>query len=269
MALLPSFLGAQATPPPALSRVAFVGVSVVNVETGAIEPNQTVVVVEGRIVRIQRDDQVITRDVTVIPARGRFLIPGLWDAHVHLAVTEVAPSTGPRPDFSLNADWQFPLFLAAGVTGVRDMSGPFAQLRAWRDEIGAGQRAGPRIVHTGWKLRADSPVLPGGPSPVRTVADVERAVEMLAKADAAFVKVEGIPAELLAAAIAAAKRHGLPVVGHLGPWMSAREASELGMAGIEHLQQLVVGGSTEEATLLAEARRESTRWGNLLVRGGW
>ena len=71
VALLPSLLGAQAPPPPALSQIAFVGVSVVNVETGAIEPNQTVVVVEGSIVRFQRGDQVLRGDVTGIPARGR------------------------------------------------------------------------------------------------------------------------------------------------------------------------------------------------------
>lgn len=268
LALLPSLLGAQA-PPPALSRIAFVGVSVVNVETGAIEPNRTVLVSEGRIVRIERGDQVLPRGVTLIPARGQFLIPGLWDMHVHLAVTEVAPSSDRQPDFSLNADWQFPLLLAAGVTAVRDMSGAFGQLRAWRNEIAAGQRAGPRIVHTGWKLRADGPVLPGGPSPVRTVADVERAVEMLAKADAAFVKVDGMSAEHLLAAISAANRHRMAVVGHVAPWMSARESSELGISSIDHLTQVVVGGSTEETELLAHARREFSWWGKVLVRLGW
>jgi imidazolonepropionase-like amidohydrolase len=267
--LLPSLLGAQASPPPPLSRVAFTGVSVVNLETGAIEPDQTVVVAEGRIVQVVRGHPILPRDITLVPSRGQFLIPGLWDMHVHLAVVTLVPAGDGPSDFSANADWQFPLLLAAGVTGVRDMSGDFRQLRSWRNEIAAGQRAGPRIVHTGRKLGGDSPVLPGGPAAVRTVADVEGSVDLLAKAGAGFVKVESMSAEHLAAAVAAAKRHRLPVVGHLGPWVSAREASELGITGIEHLHQVVEGGSTEAANFLAEARHESSWWGKLLVRIGW
>ena len=269
LALLPSLLEAQASPPPPLSRVAFTGVSVVNLETGALEPDRTVVVAEGRIVGVERGQPILPRDITLIPSRGQFLIPGLWDTHVHLTAGDVSPAGVSTPNFSVNADWQFPLFLAAGVTGVRDMSGAFGQLRSWRNEIAAGQRAGPRIVHTGRKLGAPVPVLPGGPASVSKVSDLERTVEMLAQADATFVKVDGLPAEQLAAVIAAAHRHGLPVVGHIGPWMSAREASELGIAEIEHLLQVVIGGSTEEATLLAEARREFSWWGDLLVWVGW
>jgi imidazolonepropionase-like amidohydrolase len=269
LALLPSLLEAQASPPPPLARVAFTGVSVVNPETGAIEPDQTVVVADGRIVRVGRGNRSLPPGIVPVPARGQFLIPGLWDMHVHLAVVTLVPAGDGPPDFSANADWQFPLLLAAGVTGVRDMSGDFNQLRSWRNEITAGLRAGPRMVHTGRKLGGDGPVLPGGPAAVRTVADVERSVDMLAKAGAGFVKVESMSAEHLAAAISAAKRHGLPAVGHLGPWISAREASELGITGIEHLHQVLEGGSAEEASFLAEARHESSWWGKLLVRVGW
>ena len=269
LALLPSLLAAQPAPPAGLARIAFTGVSVVNLETGAVVPDQTVVVAEGRIVRVGPGVRGLARDITLVPARGQFLIPGLWDMHVHLAVATLTPAGDSAPDYSANADWQFPLLLAAGVTGVRDMSGAFEQLRSWRNEISAGRRAGPRIVHTARKLGSDGPVVAGGPAALRTVADVERSVDMLARAGAGFVKVEALSAEHLAAAISAAKRHRLAVVGHIGPWMSAREASELGLSGIEHLHQVVAGGSTEEARLLAEARRESTWWGKLLVRLGW
>jgi imidazolonepropionase-like amidohydrolase len=269
LVLLPSLLDAQASAPPPLSRIAFSEVSVLNLETGAIARDQTVVVAEGRIVRIERGRPVLPRDITLVPSPGQFLIPGLWDMHVHLTAGDLVPPGGSSADFSVNADWQFPLLLAAGVTGVRDMSGSFGQLRSWRNEIAAGQRAGPRIVHTGRKLGPAGAVLPGAPAPVQSVADVERSVEMLAQVGAGFVKVEGLPAEQLAAAVLAAKQRGLPVVGHVGPWMSAREASELGLAGVEHLLQVVAGGSTEETALLAEARREFSWWGKLLVDLGW
>jgi len=269
LALLPPLLLAQISPPPPLSRIGFTGVSVVNLETGAIEPDQTVVVDRGRIVSVERGRRRLARDITVVPARGQFLIPGMWDMHVHLATAEVAPSSGSKPDFAPNAAWAFPLLLAAGVTGVRDMSGAFDWLRGWRNEIATGQRAGPRIVHTGGKLRPRGPVLPGGPVAVHSVADVQRSVELLAEAGADFVKVESLTAEHLAAAVAAASRHGLRVVGHVEPWMSAQEASELGLSDIQHLQQVLEGGSPDEASFRAEARRELSWWGKLLVRAGW
>lgn len=272
-ALLPAGLFGQARPlprpAPPRGQLAITEVSLVDVETGRITGDVSVVIADGRIVRIDSAGRVPLRGMPVVHGRGLYLIPGLWDMHVHLAAVPLRPSRGRLADYAENPEWHFPLLLAHGVTGVRDMAGNFRSLRTWRGEVAEGLRAGPRIVHTGWKLHGPEPVVPRAPRQASTVAEIRRSVDMLDSAGADFVKVESMLPEELEAAMAAAREHRLPVAGHVGPWMSARAVSELGVRSIEHLHQVIVAGSTEEEALLAEAAHEFSWWGDYLVRWGW
>src|SRR6185503_4039571 len=111
--------------------LAITDVTVVDGTGDGSRPHLTVVVSGGRIIAVDPVARaVIPPQATVIDGRGKFLIPGLWDMHVHLAKAG-ASSPG--------------LFVANGVTSVRDMGGDFAVVRRWRDEIAAGVRVGPRI----------------------------------------------------------------------------------------------------------------------------
>ena len=74
----------------------------------------------------------------VIDARGKFLIPGLWDMHVHIA--------GISADPEWSKEVVLPLLTAMGVTGVRDMGGDLGVLQEWRREIESGKLIGPHIV---------------------------------------------------------------------------------------------------------------------------
>jgi imidazolonepropionase-like amidohydrolase len=85
----------------------------------------------------------VPKDSQVVDATGKFLIPGLWDAHVHLANLNV-PGWG--PSFSL------PLLVANGVTGVRDMGGKFEVIKALRKQIADGALPGPHIIAAGPQL---------------------------------------------------------------------------------------------------------------------
>lgn len=267
--LLPGTLPAQGVPAPPLAPVAFVGVTVVDVEHGTLLPNQTVVVAGGRIERVEESHRALPPGTTVIPARGRYLLPGLWDMHVHLAAVAI-DRLGNRPgNYEINASWHLPLFLAHGVTGVRDMAGNFRMLRTWRDQIASGERAGPRIVHTGWKIGAAEPVVPRAPRDPHTESDLRRAVALAADAGVDFIKVETLQPEELRVVAEEAHKRGLQVVGHVGPWMTLRTASELGLDGVEHLHQGVAAGSAEDDALAESADREFSWWGERLVRIGW
>jgi imidazolonepropionase-like amidohydrolase len=272
--LLAASLHAQAAPParpaPPRTDLAIAGVTVVDVEAGRLVPGQTVVVQGGRIVRVEPAGRALPRGLTVVDGRGQYLIPGLWDMHVHLAATPIRYFAPGKPrDYAENAEWMLPLFLAHGVTGVRDMAGNFRMLRTWRNQVAAGERAGPRIVHTGWKVGSPEPVLPGGPRGASTKEDLEQSVDMLWAAGADFVKVETLQPWELAVVVERARLRGLKVVGHVGPWMTARQASELGQNGFEHLHQGVLAGSTDELNLARHAAREFSWWGDYLVRAGW
>ena len=111
--------------------VAITDVTVIDGTGGAASPHMTVVLGGGKIITVDSLSRaIVPARAQVIDGRGKFLIPGLWDMHVHLAKTGVS-SLG--------------LFIANGVTSVRDMGGDFAVVQRWRSEIAAGTRVGPRI----------------------------------------------------------------------------------------------------------------------------
>ncbi len=114
---------------------AFAHVTVVDPSSKEVQPDMTVVVCGERISSVKGTPSARVPKVTrVVDARGKFLIPGLWDFHVHLA--QAGEASGP-------------LFLAHGVTSVRDCGSTFAVLRDWREKIAAGTLAGPRIKGPG------------------------------------------------------------------------------------------------------------------------
>jgi adenine deaminase len=98
--------------------VAILNVNLVDVQDGSLVPEQSVLIRGNRIVSVGRAGEVrIPFDAELVPAAGRYLIPGLWDMHVH----SVQPVDPARPTIPPQ-DWHLPLFLAYGVTGVRNMN---------------------------------------------------------------------------------------------------------------------------------------------------
>src|SRR6267378_6024995 len=116
-------------------------VTVVDVRTGTLQPEQTVILQRNRIASVGPSKSAkVPRNAPSVNCRGLFLIPGLWDMHVHLVFGDWFP--GAR-DISL------PLFVANGVTGVRDMGSELDIVQGWRNEIEAGRLIGPRIYTPG------------------------------------------------------------------------------------------------------------------------
>jgi imidazolonepropionase-like amidohydrolase len=255
----PGVLGAQETRTP----LALTNVVVVDV-TGARAPMpRTTVLVEGnRITAIGRDGLVrLPARTRRVDGGGRYLVPGLWDMHVHTAAVTLIP----EHEFAANAPYAYPLLIAHGVTGIRDMSGNLEMLVRWRDSIAQGRMLGPRMVVTGRKLGSNLPVVPGAPHPVRTAADVRRSVRMLRERGADFVKLEGLPEPLYHALFDAARDEGLRVTGHVPPWIGLREVAG-GMWTAEHLQGVFLDASTRRRELLAHEQRAWTLWGRALIR---
>jgi imidazolonepropionase-like amidohydrolase len=196
-----------------------------------VRPDTTVVIRDDRIVSVTPAvDAAIPSDAIIVDGRGKFLIPGLWDMHVHLAKAGASA---------------LPLFVANGVTSVRDMGGDYAEVLKWRTEILAGQRLGPRIKTAGPILESARHV--EGMLRDRTIEPVARtrigvanteaagpAVEFVAGLGADFVKVRTVASlETYRAIAAAAKRGGLPLVGHAAA--SPDEMIRAGQRSIEHM----------------------------------
>jgi imidazolonepropionase-like amidohydrolase len=250
---------------PAVVPVAVVGVTVIDTRTGTRRPDVTVVTDGPRVVAAgPRRTVAVPRGATVIDGRGRYLLPGLWDMHTHLATFPVSGDTGAAA-LAGNAEYYFPLLLASGVVGVRDMSGDLATLRRWRDEVRVGTRLGPQLVVTGEKLeRRGRVVLPGRrPRPNREFATV--AAE-LAAGGADFFKVDGVGPAGLDTVQALARAAGLPVAGHLPPTVPLDEAVARGFWSVEHLQGVLDGCSALDDERTRDARAADGWWRRLLAR---
>jgi imidazolonepropionase-like amidohydrolase len=201
--------------------LAFTNVSVIDGTDSVARPGQTVVVRGNRIVSVTPSSPADNRACDrVIDARGRFLIPGLWDMHVHTAV--------------VSGTNVLALYVANGVTGVRDMAGDWTTLITWRDKIARGRLVGPRIVASG-------PYLEGGDVPiphllVRTPEEARAAVDSLARLGVDFVKVHSqlLPDTYFAIARRARER-GMTFAGHVPQTVGSAAASDSGQRSIEHL----------------------------------
>lgn len=117
-------------------------VAVVDVETGAVRPGQTVVCEAARVTAVGAADRTsVPRGALVIDGRGAYVIPGLWDMHVHLSWT---------------GETALAALVANGVTGVRDMGGRLGELDAWRVRIADGRLVGPLITRAGPTLNGQA-----------------------------------------------------------------------------------------------------------------
>ena len=233
--------------------VAMRGVTVVDVIDGSLHAEQTVIVAGNRIVAVGPANKVSIPGGADLIDEGGFLIPGLWDMHVH-SVANVAWDMPVRS--VTNTDWHFPLFLSYGVTGIRNMNDATADptlelTRSVRRRLAEGKLRGPRLVANGPAIDGDPP-LTSNPVVVRTPEQARAAVDKLADHGADFIKVyENLSREAYFAIMDQARRRGIPVDGHIPFRVLPKEAADAGQRTFEHVLAMALGCSTK-----AEAERE-------------
>jgi imidazolonepropionase-like amidohydrolase len=197
-------------------------VAIVDIDAGVVRRDMTIEVRGDRIVDVRKSTG------TAAGAPERYVLPGLADMHVH--VTDAKDD-----DIRRNL---FPLFIANGVTTVRDMGGDLHELDALRSDIRRGALIGPDLLRAGPFLDGPKPVS-ANRLIVTSAAGARDAVARLAAAGVDFIKIHnGISAEAFRAAVAEAERHGLPVAVHLGP-VSVADAVRAGVRSVEHTETLL------------------------------
>jgi imidazolonepropionase-like amidohydrolase len=208
-------VAAQSTPPQP-GAVAIRNVTVIPATGGAASiPNATVVITGDRITALgPASTTVIPMQARIVDGSGKFLMPGLIEMHAHASKAR-ASSLG--------------LFVANGVTTIRDMGGDHDELLRWRREIRAGSRVGPRMFIAGpylesarniERMRKDPPSQRVEPFerlriPIGTPDDARRVVGDLAKKGVDFLKVRTVQSDETFLAInQAAHAHELRLTGH-------------------------------------------------------
>ena len=246
--------------------VAFVGATLVDVERGVSVPGRTVVVDRGRIAAVGAEGTVaLPARAARIDARGMYLMPALWDMHTHV--------------FAVSPLLDLPLYVAYGVTNVRDMQGcpragdPFiacaADKRRWTREAREGRLVGPRILAS-TSFMANGPGMRERLSGVphffgtETPEDGRAFVRHHAAQGVQAIKVyDRLPRAAYLAIVDEAGRLGLDVVGHRPLGVSALEAAAAGQKSVEHarvfLHESFPGSAALRAAAEAGGWREDRR----------
>jgi imidazolonepropionase-like amidohydrolase len=223
-------------------------VTIVDVRTGELLPDQTLIVEGKRITFVGSSKSAkFPHSAQVVNGRNLFLLPGLWDMHVHLVFGDWFPGA---QEISL------PLFVANGITGVRDMGSELGTVQGWRNEIEAGRLIGPRIRTSGPMLDGPKPRFPSSIA-IATPEDGRRAVADLKSSGADFIKLQSlIPREGVFAIAEEAKKQEIAFEGHVPDSVRAREMSEAGMRSFEHLIGIFEGSSPAEDDFLKGNKTE-------------
>ncbi len=225
--------------------IAVTGVNVVDGLAGSVQSNQ-LVVIEGDRIRTVEANGAIPAGARVIDGRGKYVMPGLWDMHAHLRAPE-APKL-------------MPLFIAHGVTGVRDMSsdcdgaGPVCapEMRAWQAQIEAGELLGPRLL-------ALSSFAVNPPWDFEVTEDRARAlVRRLAARGVDFVKIYyRLSPAAFRWILDEARQANLAVGGHIPLRVTAEDASNAGLRSLEHARDFLYDCFPGAAAFRAEARSQN------------
>ncbi len=217
--------------------------NVVDVREGTVLPHITVVIRNGRIEAVAKVGVIDAgHNVKIVNASGKYVIPGLWDMHLHSAGGPAAP-------------WDekviYPLLVANGVTGIRDMGGDPTLLEERRKKINRGDLVGPTMVYGGPFLRA-------GKSDNQTVGintpeEARQAVDDLKKRGMDFIKIlSDLPREEYFAVAEQCRKRKIALAGHVPDAVSALEAAQAGQKSIEHLSGVLLACSSREVELRAK-----------------
>lgn len=200
---------------------AFVGATVFDGSGAPPILDANIIVAGGHIDQVGPPDLVkVPRGATEIRLDGKWVIPGLIDAHVHLA------------------EWSLTRYLAYGVTAVRSMGGSADSVIALRDSVVLGALLGPRIYASGPPIDGVPPTWPSA-IPARDETTARRAVDQAVLAEFSQVKVYSkIGPNLLRGVLDEAAAFDLPVAAHLGK-VDAVTAARMGVASIEHMSGVV------------------------------
>lgn len=221
--------------------------TIVDVENARLIPDQAVATKDGTIVAVGDEAEVAeswTADRTV-DGGDRFVIPGLWDMHVHF---------GGGPALIEENKALLPLYVAHGITTIRDASGDLPnEVLAWRREIANGTLFGPTLLSSGPKIEGIDPVWKGTLE-TGTKADVDAAVARLQQLDVDFVKITNstLTPELFLYAVRKARAAGLLVSGHIPMELTVEQAVDAGISSIEHIDYAFKAGVKDEAAIAAD-----------------
>lgn len=199
--------------------IAIINGTLIDVENGLTIANTTVLIESGKIKKVGASSSLkIPNDAFIIDAKGKTILPGLWDMHAHFE----------------QAEWG-PAYLAAGVTTVRDCGNEFVYINAVQKAIDEGKGIGPHIIKAG--------IIDGKGGKALGIVQADTKEEALAEVDRyknngfAQIKIySSVKPAIVKAICDEAHRVGLTVTGHIPQHMTLMQGVDSGMDMVNHVQ---------------------------------
>ncbi len=228
--------------------ICIVNISTIDPNDG-LKENQTVILKDGKILKIAASSELnLSSSNKIIDGTGKFLIPGLWDAHVHFTyIEELAPR-------------MFDLFLAHGITSVRDTGGKLDFVKKWKDKALANPTEAPRVMIAGPLLDGETNVYDGSDAAhpelsvrLSSVNAAEEQIELLISKEVDLLKAyEMLTPEQFIKVCELGIANNLKITGHVPLSMDVISASNAGMSSMEHMRNLELSCASNSEELLYE-----------------
>lgn len=240
-------LGYSCAPTPQDSQIRITNANVIDIRDGEIMNAMDILIADGKIIGLEKSPTIYPDDVQLIDGTRKFVIPGLWDLHVHLRGGESLAESNAA---------LLPLYLAHGITTVRDAGGDLTpNIMQWRQAVLRGEIDGPFIFTSGPKLDGTDPTWEGSIE-LTSVDEVSAALDSLENIGVDYVKTydSSIPGEVYLEVIRQSEQRGLKVTGHMPMTVMIDDAIEAGLDGIDHLYYVMKGTSSKEDEIVAAVK---------------
>ena len=213
---------------------------IINVEDGSVLENKAILIDSGKIRAIGDFDTLnsLVKSSNAIDVNNKFIIPGLWDMHVHIEGEDLV-----EDNLAL-----LPVYIAYGITTVRDMASDLGeQVLIWREELEQGKILGPQIFTAGRKLEGINSIWKGDLE-IASEQDLEQMLNKLEayKVDLVKITENTLPGPLFLKSVKEAKKRGFLVSGHVPIDLTIDQLVEAGFSSIEHASYLLRLGADEK-----------------------
>jgi hypothetical protein len=219
---LASFTSFSARTIEAHAQIVLSDINVVDVKKGEVQFNKDVVITNNKITAIRPHSPSANEAKGTIRSHGKYLLPGLWDMHTHIR--------------SYTAQDNLPMFIANGITGIRDLGITNHELiKQWKQQINAHELIGPRVVSSAVIIEGASPRFPSSLS-ISRADQVKPEIDKLVAQGAEIIKLfQNIPADVFTQIVNYAHEKGLKTSGHTPTGWSQIQAADIKLDSIEHL----------------------------------
>jgi len=209
---------------------------------------------EGKVIAVRADSILSVFDVSdagkyIAPsefdATGKFIIPGLWDNHVHFGGGDTLIQENKN---------LLPLYVAHGITAVRDAAADISpSVLQWREEIGEGKLFGPTLFTSGPKLEGFQSMW-AGDIEVSTVEEMNKGIDSLERMKVDFIKITDntLKPDLYLEILREAKKRGFKTSAHIPYSLTLEQVSSAGLGTVEHGSYLLKASSTREKELTGQ-----------------